>query len=200
MIIYFKKILLFCGILFHFCYANTLENNFVFNDDLVFVEKSVDFVEKTSKELFTKTGVSLYVYMTDSMSGAHYNEFKNKIISNFKAPYVAIILVKNDKKIDIATSSDDLIDKKKVYWEYMVPLLPSKDSEITNQVLSAVVLNGYIESVDLIADKFKVKIEHNIPKDEKGAKAVAQLILYIMLFSMLGLFFVFYFYKRKGSK
>lgn len=181
--------MLFCNIAF--------ANNFVFNDDSLLVEKSAVFIEQVSSELLDKTGVSLYVYMGEKLQDSSYVEFKNKLISKLKVPYVAIILIRDDKKIDIATSSDDILDKKKVYWEYMVPLIPQKDSELTNQALSAVVFNGYIESVDLIADKFNVTINHNIPKNEKGAKAVAQLILYLMLFSMLGIVAFMYFFRKK---
>lgn len=181
--------MLFCNIVF--------ANNFVFNEDSLFVEKSVDFVEDVSNELYNKTGVSLYVYIGKKLQDSSYLEFKNKLISKLKSPYVAIILIRDDKKIDIATSSDDILDKKKVYWEYIVPLIPKKDSELTHQALSAVVLNGYIESVDLIADKFGVVIEHNVSKDEKGPKAIAQLILYAMLFSMLGIIAFMYFFRKK---
>lgn len=190
------KILL-CGILF----LNVVfANNFVFNEDSIFVEKSVSFVENVSSELFSKTGVRLYIFIESSLKNESYNDFKSKIITRFESPYAAIILIKDDKKIDIFTSSDNILslkDRKKIYWEYMIPLIPNKDNEITTQALSAVILNGYVESVDLIADKFGVEIIHNIPKDEKGAKFVAKTILYIMLFSMLGIMLVIYLFRNK---
>lgn len=194
---YIRKILLiFSGILYLLIPLSA--KNFVFNDDKILPLKSIDFIEQTSGELFTKTGVNLYVYMAN-MTNKDYDEFKSELVKRLSSPYVAIVLLKDNKKIDIITSESNLLDKKKVYWEYMVPLLPQSDREMTNEALSAVVFNGYVESVDLIADKFGAKIEHNIPKDEKGAKAVAQVILYIMLFSMLGLFVIIYFFK-KGAK
>lgn len=194
---YIRKILLiFSGIL---CLLIPLSaKSFIFNDDKILSFKSIEFIEQTSGELFAKTGVNLYVYMANATKKS-YDEFKSEFIKQLSSPYVAIVLLKDNKKIDIITSESNLLDKKKVYWEYMVPLLPQSEREITNEALSAVVFNGYVESVDLIADKFGVKIEHNISKDEKGAKAVAQVILYIMLFSMLGLFVIIYFFK-KGAK
>lgn len=194
---YIRKILLiFSGILYLLIPLSA--KSFVFNDDKILPLKSIEFIEQTSGELFAKTGVNLYVYMANATNKG-YDEFKSEFIKRLSSPYVAIVLLKDNKKIDIITSESNLLDKKKVYWEYMVPLLPQSDREMTNEALSAVVFNGYVESVDLIADKFSVKIEHNIPKDEKGAKAVAQVILYIMLFSMLGLFVIIYFFK-KGAK
>lgn len=192
---YIRKILLiFSGIL---CFLTSLgAKSFVFNNDNIVTPKSIDFIEQTSSELFAKTGVNLYIY-TANATNKNYDEFKSELILELSSPYVAIVLLKDNKKIDIITSDNNLLDKKKVYWEYMVPLLPQKDNELTNEALSAVVFNGYVESVDLIADRFGVKIEHNIPKNENGAKAVAKAILYIMLFSMIGLFVIMYFLKKE---
>lgn len=194
---YIRKILLILGGIL--CFLSSLSaSNFVFNSDKILVQKSADFIEQVSSELFAKTGVSLYVYMANATNKS-YSDFKNELISKLRSPYVAIVLLKDNKKIDIITSNNNLLDKKKVYWEYMVPLIPQKDGELTREALSAVVFNGYVESVDLIADKFNVTISHNIPKDETGARAISQIILYIMLFSMLGLFVIVYFFK-KGIK
>lgn len=185
------------GILIILACVHLSANNFVLNPNNLLTQKSSEFIEKVSQELLQKTGVSLYVYMSESLNGMEYLDFKENFIKQLEKPFAAIVLIRNDKKIDIISSKDDLFDKKKVYWEYMVPLIPTKDSELTPQALSAVVFNGYIESVDLIADKFDTKIEHNIPKDEKGAKAVAQLILYAMLFSMLGIVAFMYIIRNK---
>ncbi|RDU65620.1 sortase B protein-sorting domain-containing protein [Helicobacter sp. MIT 14-3879] len=190
-----KILLLFSGILLFS--HNVFATDFVFNKDLLFVSKSVDFVQKVSNELLKKTGINLYVYMANNIDEENYQKFRNNFKNKIVSPYVAIILIRDIKKIDIISSDDDLLDKKKVYWEYMVPLIPNRDIDLTPQALSAVVFNGYVETVDLIADKFNVNIEHNVAKDEKGAKAVAQLILYIMLFSMLGLASFIYFIKKR---
>ena len=188
-----------CGILIILFCTYLSANNFVLNPNNLLTQKSADFIQKVSQELLEKTGVNLYVYMGESLDNKDYLNFKEDLIKTLNKPFAAIILIKNDKKIDIISSENELFDRKKVYWEYMVPLIPTKDSEITKEALSAVVFNGYIESVDLIADKFDTKIEHNIPKDEKGAKAVAQLILYIMLFSMLGIIAFMYIIRNKRN-
>ena len=198
MIFTIKRIPL-CGILIILFCTYLSANNFVLNPNNLLTQKSADFIQKVSQELLEKTGVNLYVYMGESLDNKDYLNFKEDLIKTLNKPFAAIILIKNDKKIDIISSENELFDRKKVYWEYMVPLIPTKDSEITKEALSAVVFNGYIESVDLIADKFDTKIEHNIPKDEKGAKAVAQLILYIMLFSMLGIIAFMYIIRNKRN-
>ena len=168
-------------------------------------DKTIDFINKTSLELFNKTNVNLYVMAIDSPSKNGkvfeiYDNFKGYLMKDLQTPFVAIIAIKNQKKIDIITSDESILtkdDKKKIYWEYMVPLLPQKDSE--SGALSAVVFNGYVEAVDLIAQKFGATISHNVAKNEKGAKLVAQGILYLMLFSLLGLFAFVYYFKTKRT-
>ena len=175
---------------------------FVFNPDSLLNDKSVDFFNATSAELAQKTGINLYVYMANNAPISEYSDFKSYLNDRAKKPFAIIVLLKNEQKIDIITDESQKAlskeDKKKIYWEYMVPLLPQKDGE--SGALSAVVFNGYVEAVDLIADKFGAQINHNISKDEKGAKLIAQGILYLMLFSLIGLFVVVYFFKNKGLK
>lgn len=187
-------------ILTFFLFDFIIADGFVYNKDALFVRKSAEFVEMTSRELFIKTGVSLYVNMVSSLDSRSYVDFKQSVVLSLKKPFVLILLVKDNKKIDIITSDDNLLDTNKVYWEYMVPLIPVRDEQITPQALSAIVLNGYIESVDLIASKFGVSIQHNVSKDERGARAISRMITYIMLFSMLIPFVIFYFKGRRIEK
>lgn len=209
MIIYIKKILLFCGILLIFAvesYADSTNlakshKSFVFNNSSFFNPKSIDFIDKTSAELFAKTGVNLYIFAGDTFANDgkifdSYDGFKSDFIQRLNAPFAAIIVIKNHKKIDIISSDIlSLKERKKIYWEYMVPLLPQK--EVEANALSAVIFNGYVEAVDLIADKFGVEIKHNIAKNEKGANLIAKGILYLMLFSMIGLLVLIYIFRNK---
>ena len=174
--------------------------NFVL-DSALLNKKTTDFINQTSFELFSKTGVKLYVFSNENLqqnnkSFETYEQFKSDLLKALNAPFVAIIAIKNNKKIDIIASNDEILSKdlrNKIYWEYIVPLLPKKDE---NPLLPAI-FNGYVEAVDLIADNFGVTINHNISKDEKGANLVAKGILYAMLFSMLGLVAIIYLFRNK---
>lgn len=215
MIVCIKKILQFlCGI-FIFSQSLIAESNadstnfvesktFVFHNDALLNSKSIDFINKTSLELFQKTGVNLYIFARDTFTSPNnkqfdsYDDFKSDFTQMLDSPFVAIILIKNHKKIDIISSNDEILslkERKKIYWEYMVPLLPQKESEAN--ALSAVIFNGYVEAIDLIANHFGVEINHNISKDEKGAKLIAKGILYIMFFSMIGLIVLIYLFRNK---
>lgn len=174
-------------------------DDFAINPDGILPQKSIDFINNVSSELFSKTGVSLYVYMSNDMTKKSYDEFKKTLLRDFKNPFVAIVLIKNAKKIDIAASDNDLLDRDSVYWDYMVPLLPSKDSEITPESLSAVVFNGYVESVDLIASKFGATIEQNIPRSNKGVQTISKVALYGMIFSMFGVIIFIYLTSKRRS-
>lgn len=170
-------------------------------DSALLNEKTLDFINQTSLELFEKTGVKLYVFSSESLENNNksfesYEQFRADLIAQLNAPFVAIIVIKNNKKIDIIASNDEVLSKNarnKIYWEYIVPLLPQKE-EVS---LMPAIFNGYVEAVDLIADNFGVKINHNISKNEKGANLIAKGILYLMLFSMLGLVALIYLFRNK---
>ncbi len=184
--------------------STILESPFVFNTDSILNPKAIAFFHATSRELREKTRVNLYVFAANDLESQDYARFREDFRAKLSTPFAAIILIKNAKKIDIIASADEVLtptERKKIYWEYMVPLLPQKEREITDSALSAVVFNGYVEAVDLIAEHFGVSVNHNVAKNEKGAKAVAKGILYIMLISMLGILALIYFYKgRKNEK
>lgn len=179
---------------------NGISSAFVLNSALL-NKKTLDFINQTSLELFEKTGVKLYVFSSESLQNNNqsfetYEQFKADFIAGLNAPFVAIVVLKNNKKIDIIASNDEVLSKNarnKIYWEYIVPLLPKKEET----PLMPAIFNGYVEAVDLIADNFGVKINHNISKDEKGANLVAKGILYVMLFSMLGLVALIYLFRNK---
>lgn len=179
---------------------SALDSAFVLNPALL-NQKTLDFINQTSLELFEKTGVKLYVFSSESLENNNksfesYEQFRADLIAQLNAPFVAIVAIKNNKKIDIIASNDEVLSKNarnKIYWEYIVPLLPQKE-EVS---LMPAIFNGYVEAVDLIADNFGVKINHNISKNEKGANLIAKGILYLMLFSMLGLVALIYLFRNK---
>lgn len=102
------------------------------------------------------------------------------------------------KKINIVTSAEaeKMFDKKEVYWDYIVPLIPKKDAELTPQNISAFLLNGFVDIADRIAEYHGVELEHSFPKQNKGVQIAVRTLLYVMLFVIL-LLFVFVYLRRK---
>ncbi|RDU57192.1 hypothetical protein CQA49_00575 [Helicobacter sp. MIT 00-7814] len=121
------------------------------------------------------------------------NEGINEELDN--APlYATIFIYPNEKKIDIDLSQNaqGVFDTERVYFEYMVPLLPKPNEELQSDRLSAVVLNGYSEAADLIAAHFNTSLANNIPRDESGGKGFVKFSMYFMLFCIFGVLgFVF---------
>ena len=78
----------------------------------------------------------------------------------------------------------------------MAPLLPHKEEDLTPNRISGVILNGYAEIADRIADVYQFKLENNFPRDEEGVKNYVKFILYAMLLILLGLFALAYLPKK----
>ena len=187
------------------------------NTHNLLIPKSVDFVETLSTELQAKTGYHLYVAVVDSvpMEDLFVESpqdstlkltpkqkrlaYKNMLLEKLQKPYTLIVFMKEDEKIDIISSeSKKYFDEEKVYYEYMVPLLPKqKDEILTPQLISAIVLNGYAQAADMIAHHFDVKLENNMPVDESGGREFVRFSMYVMLLVMFGIIGVIYLTRKK---
>lgn len=177
------------------------------NRDALLVPKTIAFVEQLSNELFTKTGFSLYIAVIDKIPSEFAqsdaklarNQYKSSITQNLTQPYSIIFFFKNDQKIDILSSEPHtFFNEDKVFFEYMVPLLPKqKDEFLSSQRVSAILLNGYVEAADLIAEHFNQQLEHNFPKDETGGREFVRFSMYAMLFVMFGIIGFIYVTRKK---
>lgn len=187
------------------------------NTHKLLIPKSVDFVEALSTELQAKTGYHLYVAVVDSVpmedlflespqdstlkltSKQKRLAYKNMLLEKLQKPYTLIVFMKEDEKIDIISSEPKkYFDEEKVYYEYMVPLLPKqKDEILTPQLISAIVLNGYAQAADMIAHHFDVKLENNMPVDESGGREFVRFSMYVMLLVMFGIIGVIYLTRKK---
>lgn len=204
-----------------------LQKNYVLdNPHWLLIPKSADFVNILSNELFSKTGYSLYVAVVDkipeSLTENEQNTSQTALSSNTKddvqdlqklkrkqyqsslqehlpKPYSVIFFMKDDKKMGILSSSPNTyFDEDKVYFEYMVPLLPKqKDDELTPQRISAIILNGYAQSADMIASYFDVTLEHNMPVDESGGREFVRFSMYVMLLVMFGIIGIIYITRKR---
>ncbi|WP_232817653.1 TPM domain-containing protein [Helicobacter burdigaliensis] len=155
-------------------------------------------MQTLSLEVYEKTGVSMYVVALEDLEDKSLQEKEQVYIKTLQEPYVLLFFVKNDKKIDIVTSKDaeKMFDKREVYWDYIVPLIPLKDEELTQQNISAFLLNGFVDIADRIAEFHKVELEHSFPKQNKGVQIATRTALYVMMFVLLVLF-LFVYLRRK---
>lgn len=181
-----------------FFYSFLVAKPYVLENQNQLIDKTVAFVEILSDEVYEKTGVSLYVVALKDLGSKNLQEQEQFFIQNLKSPYVLLFFTQFEKKINIVTSAEaeKMFDKKEVYWDYIVPLIPKKDAELTPQNISAFLLNGFVDIADRIAEYHSVELEHSFPKQNKGVQIAVRTLLYVMLFVIL-LLFVFVYLRRK---
>lgn len=170
------------------------------NQTWLLIPKTVGFVQTLSGELQYKVGFSLYIDINSDSSldtSIKRKVYEEEISSRLPIPHGILFFFYPSKKIDIILdkSSKHLFDTDKVFFEYIAPLLPEKDEDLTPQRISGFLLNGYSEIADRVADKYGVKLENNFPSS--NVNSFIRIILYIMLFILVGLFALVYFFKKK---
>ncbi|MCI5967977.1 TPM domain-containing protein [Helicobacter sp.] len=177
-----------------FAFART----YVLENQNQLVDKTEGFIEILSDEVYEKTGVSLYVVALENLGGKSIQEQEHFFTQNLKFPYALLFFTQLEKKINIITSPEveRMFDKKEVYWDYIVPLIPQSDKELTQQNISAFLLNGFVDIADRIATYHNVELEHSFPKQNKGVEIAVRTLLYAMLFIML-LLFLFVHLRKK---
>lgn len=175
------------------------------NSKHILVPKSQAFVQTLSKEVFDKTGVRIYIDVIDEVSipsayptKESRKQYEQKVLQTLKEPYIVVFLFLQEHKIELVSSQDlqSFLDFKtldQIYFDYMAPLLPEKEADLTPERISAVLLNGYSEIASRIAKHYHIKLEHNdFETDEQGVRNFVRVIMYIMLFVLIGLFVLVY--------
>lgn len=186
------------GILSLFCFVFSFAKPFVIENENQLVEKTVGFIEILSSEVYEKTGVKMYIVALEDLGEMNLQEKESSYTYNLQNPYVLLFFSKNEKKINIIVSQEveRMFDKNEVYWDYIVPLIPNSAKELTNERISAFLLNGFVDMADRIAEFHNVKLEHNFPTQNKGVQIAVRIALYGMLF-VLFVLFVFVYLRRK---
>ncbi len=165
-----------------------------------FVPKSVALVERVSTELKQKTGVSfvLFVVDTDLEDRQARLDYQQAHLKELSAPFVALFAYFQAQKIAIVVEPTSLLDTDQIFFERIAPFLPKKWGENMNDNnarFSFALLNGYTYMADAIAQKHQVHLENNI--QEENHNNLVKTILYILLCSLLALFFYGYFFGTR---
>ncbi|MFC3847332.1 hypothetical protein ACFOPX_02115 [Helicobacter baculiformis] len=170
------------------------------NVALHFVPKSVELVERVSTELRQKTGVSFVLFVVD----AHVHNRQERLtyqqarLKELDAPFVAFFAYFTAQKIAIVTDPANLLDADQIFFERIAPFLPKKwgeNMEENNARFSFALLNGYTYMADAVAQKYHVHLENNI--QEENHNNLIKTTLYILLCSLLALFFYGYFFGAR---
>lgn len=182
------------------------------NTNQTIVPKTNEFIQTLSAEIFHKTGVKVYIDVIDTITlPSAYptkqarKEYQEQLAQSLQSPYVVVFLFVQERKFDFLSSEDlhEFLDSKKldsIYFDYMAPLLPEKEQELTPQRYSSIILNGYAEIADVIAEHYEVKLENNIETNGQGVRTFVRFVMYGMILVLLGLFIVAHFFSRKPTK
>lgn len=191
--------LLKIGILSLFFCTLALGKPYVLENQNQLIDKTTGYMEILSNEVFEKTGVSMYVVALEGLGEKNLEEQEQKYLRDLQEPFVVLFFVRKEKKINIIASleAEKMFDKKAVYWDYIVPLIPKSDKELTPQSISAFLLNGFVDIADRIANSRDVTLEHSFPKQNKGVQIAVRTTLYVMLFVLFLLFMFVYLRRNK---
>ncbi|CCB79842.1 hypothetical protein HBZC1_08560 [Helicobacter bizzozeronii CIII-1] len=168
------------------------------------VPKSVALVEQVSTELLAKAKISLVVFMGGSKDLATKEQrqiYQENKLKTLHAPFVALFAYYKAQKIEIVANPTDLLDKDKIFFEHMAPFLPKKwgENEAQNNArFSFALLNGYTYMAEALSKARHVNLESNIKEDSPNS--FIKTTLYILLCSLLALFFYAYFFGSKKSQ
>ncbi len=182
------------------------------NSKNTLIPKSQEFVNILAQEVFDKTGVRIYIDVIDQVSipsayptKQSRQDYQQKVLQTINTPYVVIFLFLQEHKIELESSEDlqSFLGQKvldSIYFDYMAPLLPLKESDLTPQRISSVLLNGYSEIADRIARHYNIKLEHNFKTDEQGVRNFVRFVMYAMLLILIVLFALAYIPRKQGNK
>ena len=118
-------------------------------------------------------------------------------------PYAMIVMYVKDQQIEFVLSNREVFDKdleERVYFEYIVPLLPKRGESPKREQISAIMFNGYSEAADLVALHYGKALELNVPRDESGGKEFVKIAMITMLAALLGVLAFVYITSRFFKK
>jgi len=150
-------------------------------------------IDSMGKELYSKSGIGVYLYAVNRYGKSHFLDMKEKIsyiksfeqniTKNLTAPYIVLTLSLDDTHVNIITSPDikGIVDKDKILDRHIVPLLASKDKNSLYAKVSAAMLNGYAAIVDEVAQKSNIKLKSSIGSGGAIASTIWRVFMYSVI-------------------
>lgn len=175
---------------------------FVLDNDEQLFPASYAFINSLSREVFEKSGISVYVVALKGLRDYNLESLKQSLSIHLRSPYLYILFIREEKKIDIQGSIDVIskIPASDIYWNYIVPLIPKKDSEINPSSIAAFLINGYIALVQELSIIEQIKLDNQYVPQTKTVESTTRIALYFMTFTLLALFIMFIVRKKKYEK
>lgn len=183
-------------------FLNSTKAQYIMGADGTFLEndKTVNLI---SQKIYELTGFKIYINMVlntplnDELKNRNdltlkdrfyaRREYEKNLIKKLNSPYAIIFLYYNEHHITVI-SSESFIDSKYLLEEYAYPYLPIskvgsyKYDEGIKQGLS----NIYLALVREVKNHYDISFDSPNPLEKP--KEILKAIIYIMLFSLVGLF------------
>jgi len=182
--------------------STSLFANYIYKDEVVFLDYVDAEINKIGKELQEKSGIGLYVIVLKELpKGMSIVEYEKSIVKQFKEPVILLTLSELDKQIDILArpkSLYKLIDKEQILSPMpssgtILPILTMKAKKATvAEKFGASIQNGYTDMADQIASSKGIKLESVPGNANKEVFMVLRIIFYGFL-----LYALYLYIKRK---
>ncbi len=149
-------------------FSTTLFANYLYKDEVVFLDSVTNKINKIGKELHEKSSISLFaVVLKELPKDTTMLEYEQKIMSNFTEPAIVLILNESKKEVDIFTSSkelESLFDESKILnptvnTGTILPILRnSSENETKEQKVGRAIVSGYCDLANEIAHSKKISL------------------------------------------
>jgi hypothetical protein len=174
-----KELMLFC--LFLILPIHIFAQEFVINENVI-EARTAQKIEEMGQELFSKSGVKVYLVAMKNGNGKNIIDFEKEFSQTLQAPYAILTLFLEDQKVDIYHSEglEKEFDKEAMLsplpWNgTIIPLLTGKKKDVS---VSAALLNGYADMVEQIASTRKIVLESAIGSSNKTTLLVIKIGVY----------------------
>jgi hypothetical protein len=150
-------------------FTTTLSANYLYKDEVVFLDSVTNEINTIGKELHVKTGINLYsIILKNTPNDINITEYEKNILQEVEKPAVLLILSQSDKEVDISTSSKellDLFDKPQILSPTLntgtiLPILRDKsESESEAQNVARAIKSAYIDLASQMAKSKNITLE-----------------------------------------
>lgn len=155
--------------------------------------RAIEKIDTMGRELFVKTGVSVYIYATERYQNIKFDNtqskmafiksFEENITKNLKAPFALLSVSVEDTHINIRYSADlkGAIDRDHILDDNIIPVLASKDKNSLYAKMSAALLNGYAAITDSIAESKGIVLKSSIGSAGTTFSAIWRVFMYFVI-------------------
>jgi hypothetical protein len=178
-----------------------IDSKFILKGKEYIDPRTVEKIDTMGKELFVKTGIGVYIFVTDHYGAKSFSDTQSKMLfiksfetnltKRLKDPFVLLTLPFDDQHVNLLFSDrlKESIDKDRILDGYIIPLLASQDKNTQKSKISAALLNGYSVIVESVASKEGVKIDSVIHGKGRTVSYIWKIFMYLIVFAGLLVYF-----------